>query len=510
MSTPTWSFWTRSDRDAVAIIDPAGRAHTVGALQDRCNAIAHGLRGLGLRHGDVVAMVMRNEADVYALMLATTQIGLYLVPINWHLAKPEVEHILSDSGAAVVVCTPDEVALIPDGLPITRVCTAPAPGFLTLDALASGPITPPEDRRAGLVMNYTSGTTGRPKGVKRPLAPWPPEPVVTGFASFLLLFGMSPGEGVQIVGSPLYHTAVLYFSTSALHLGHRLVVMEKWTPEEMLRLIALHRVTSSHMVPTQFNRLLAVRNREQYDVSSLRHVVHSAAPCPVPIKRQLLEWWGDCVWEYYAATEGGGTVASPSDWRAHPGTVGRAWQGAEIAIFDDAGNRLGPGEVGTVWIKMQQGFEYHQDKAKTERAWRPDGYFTVGDAGFLDAEGWLFLSDRKADMIISGGVNIYPAEIETVLVTHPAALDVAVFGVPDDDWGEAVHAVIEARPGFLPADGDTSALTASVLEHCRAQLAKFKCPKTVEWVETLPRDPNGKLAKRKLRDPFWAAVGRSI
>jgi len=356
------------------------------------------------------------------------------------------------------------------------------------------------------VMSDTPGTTGRPKGVKRPLPPIEPERIVAGFASFLLMFGMKPGAGVQIVGSPLYHTAVLYFSTSALHLGHSLVVMERWTPEDMLALIERHRVTSSHMVPTQFNRLLACPTRAQYDVSSLRHMVHSAAPCPISIKQQMLDWWGDCIYEYYAATEGGGTIATPTDWRAHPGTVGRAWPTAEIAIFDDEGHRLGPGVVGTVYIKMVQTFEYHQDKAKTEKAWRTDGYFTVGDAGFLDADGWLFLSDRKADLIISGGVNIYPAEIESVLVTHPAVLDCAVFGVPDDDWGEQVRAVIEARPGVTTDD----ALTAEVVAFCQARLAKFKCPRTIEWVETLPRDPNGKLAKRKLRDPFWEGMNRAI
>ncbi|MCB9666396.1 MAG: acyl-CoA synthetase [Alphaproteobacteria bacterium] len=503
---PVFAFWQRTDRDAIAVVDPDHTVHTVGALQDAANQLAHGLRALGLGHGDVLAFCLHNAVEVYEVWMAATQIGLRVVPLNWHLTASEVAYIVEDSGAKVVVADLESAPLVADCVAHRFVAGGEVEGFRPLSALKTGDVSPPAHRTAGGVMNYTSGTTGRPKGVRRPLPETPPEPVATAYAYFLLLFGMQPGRGVQIVGSPLYHTAVLYFSSSALHLGHSLVLMDKWTPEGMLERIARYRVTSSHMVPTQFSRLLAVPDRERFDVSSLRAMVHSAAPCPPAIKQQMLDWWGDAVWEYYAATEGGGTAVSPQEWRLRPGTVGRPWQGADIKVFRDDGTPCGPGEVGTVYIKMAQGFEYHQDKRKTEEAWRPDGYFTVGDAGYLDEEGYLFLSDRKADMIISGGVNIYPAEIEAVLITHPAVLDVAVFGIPDDDWGEQVKAVIELTAGTSPGD----AVVDDILAFAEGRLAKFKRPRSIDLVDALPRDPNGKLAKRKLRDPYWEGTGRAI
>jgi long-chain acyl-CoA synthetase len=272
----------------------------------------------------------------------------------------------------------------------------------------------------------------------------------------------------------------------------------------MLELVQTQRVTNSHMVPTQFVRLLEFDGRHDYDLSSLRHMIHSAAPCPVPIKHQMLDWWGPVIYEYYAASEGGGTMVTPEEWLERPGTVGKAWATAEIAIFDDEGSRLPPGDVGTVYIKMQQGFAYHKDAEKTEKAWRTDGYFTVGDAGYMDADGYLFLCDRKADMIISGGVNIYPAEIESVLIAHPDVVDVAIFGIPDEDWGEQVKAVVELRGAAQPGQED------QLLSWARERLAKFKCPRSVEFVDALPRDPNGKLKKRLLRDPYWEGRERQI
>ena len=498
-----FAIWNNPNRDAVALWEHDGNAVTVGELVDQSNQIARNLRALGLQHGDAVAMCMKNSADVYALNFAISQIGLYLIPINWHLTPNEVAYILSDSEAKVVVCSPELAPLF--GPEVShRFCTGEVAGFVHFDTLKTGTTEPPEGRTAGGIMNYTSGTTGKPKGVRRPLPPVPPEPIVTAYAMFLLMFGMEPGTGVQLVGSPLYHTAVLYFSSSALHLGHQLVVMDKWTPLGMLERIQTYGVTNSHMVPTQFSRLLNEPTRLDYDVSSLRHMVHGAAPCPTSVKLDMLEWWGDTVYEYYAATEGGGTMVTPAEWRAHPGTVGKPWQTAEIKIFDDAGTELGPDEVGTVYIKMAQGFAYHKDKEKTAKAHNTEGFFTVGDAGYLDADGYLFLCDRKADMIISGGVNIYPAEIEAVLITHPRVLDVAVFGIPDDDWGEQVKAVIELTAGDEDGLGDV------ILGWARENIAKYKCPKSIDFVAEMPRDPNGKLAKRKLRDPYWADTGRQI
>jgi long-chain acyl-CoA synthetase len=284
--------------------------------------------------------------------------------------------------------------------------------------------------------------------------------------------------------------------------------MEKWTPEDMLQLIERYRVTTSHMVPTQFHRLLALPEdvRAQYDVSSLRCMIHAAAPCPVDTKWAMLRWWGDCIYEYYAATEGGGTMVTPEEWRTYPGTVGKAWPGAEIKIFDDDGNELGPNTIGTVYmLSAQAEFEYKDDKEKTRKN-RIGPYFTVGDIGELNDEGYLFLRDRKADMIISGGANIYPAEIEAEMIQHPKIADVAVFGVPNDDWGEEVKAVVEPVSGVTPDD----ALRREIFAFLAHRLAKMKTPRTIDYIDQMPRDPNGKLYKRKLRDPYWAGSGKQI
>jgi long-chain acyl-CoA synthetase len=315
-----------------------------------------------------------------------------------------------------------------------------------------------------------------------------------------------PGSaGVHLVCAPLYHTAVLNFATNHLHLGHTLVLMDKWTPELTLECIARHRVTSSHMVPTMFNRLLKLPEPERmrYDVSSLRHVIHSAAPCPIPTKRAMLDWWGPCIYEYYSASEGGGTLATPAQWLQKPGTVGKAWPISQIRILDDDRNPLPDGAIGTVWIRMGDFHcEYHKDAKKTADAWS-DGFFTVGDAGYLDPDGFLFLCDRKADMIIAGGVNIYPAEVEAQLVTHPLVLDAAVFGIPNPDLGEEVKAVVQLAPG---ATADAAQLLAFLSE----RVAKYKLPRSIDFVSELPRDPNGKLYKRRLRDPYWKGRSTAI
>jgi long-chain acyl-CoA synthetase len=313
---------------------------------------------------------------------------------------------------------------------------------------------------------------------------------------------------VHICGSPLYHTAVLNFSAISIQLGHKVVLMDKWDPEEMLSLIAEHRVTHSHMVPTQFRRLLALpaEVRARYDVSSLRNVIHGAAPCPPEVKRQMLDWWGPVITEYYAATEGGGTKISGEEWLAHPGSVGKAWPYSVVKVLDDDGNELPAGEVGTVYMQMGgSSFAYHNDKKKTEEN-RAGDLFTVGDVGYLDEEGYLFLQDRKTNMIISGGVNVYPAEIENELIMHPKVLDVAVFGVPDEDWGESIKAVVQPAEGVVGDD----ALTAELMGYASARLAKFKLPKSIDYIAEMPRDPNGKLYKRKLRDPYWEGRGAKI
>jgi long-chain acyl-CoA synthetase len=285
--------------------------------------------------------------------------------------------------------------------------------------------------------------------------------------------------------------------------------MDKWTPEEMLRLIARYRVTTSHMVPTQFHRLLSLPEgvREKYDMSSLRHMIHAAAPCPIDVKQKMIAWWGNAVDEYYAASEGGGTLVTAAEWLQKPGTVGRAWPISEIAIFDDDGNRIDePNVIGTVYMAIATAsFEYHGDKEKTQKN-RIGKFFTVGDVGLIDEDGYLFLRDRKIDMIISGGANIYPAEIENVLLSHPKVGDAAVFGIPHEDWGEEVKAVIEPAEGL---EGD-DALAEEILAFCGDKLAKFKTPKSIDFTTEMPRDPNGKLYKRKLRDPYWEGVQRAL
>jgi long-chain acyl-CoA synthetase len=511
-------FWSLAGHDPrhLALVEPDGLEIAAGELLGSANQLVHGLRGIGLKVGDSVAIVLPNGAPVFELYLAALQAGWYLVPINHHLVGPEIAYILDDCEAKALVvherfAEVAKAAVEETGFPEDRrFSVGVVEGFGSYDALkASQPVTTPDDRTTGAVMNYTSGTTGRPKGVRRKLPGVTPEESALGFGGILYLFGIMPDDGnVHIVGSPLYHTAVLVFSGAALHFGHTVVVMDKWDPEGMLQRIERYGVTHSHMVPTQFHRLLALPAdvRDRYDLSSLRHMIHAAAPCPVDIKRRMIDWWGPVIDEYYAASEGGGTLVHTEEWLNKPGTVGTPWPMSEIAVFDDEGKQLGPNETGTVYMAMGAGdFEYYKDREKTERN-RIGKFFTVGDVGYLDDDGYLFLCDRKADMIISGGANIYPAEIEGVLLSHPKVGDAAVFGIPNDDWGEEVKAVIEPAAAAEPGPE----LAAEILEFCEGRLAHFKTPKTVDFIAEMPRDPNGKLYKRKLRDPYWEGRERAI
>jgi long-chain acyl-CoA synthetase len=511
-------FWNFAQKDpaALALVDPDGREWSRGELLAGCNRLVHGLRALGLAKGDCVAAVLPNGRPLIELYLAVAQAGWYLTPINHHLTAPEIAYIVDDSEAKAFVaherfaeaCAGAARELdLPES---ARFAVGAVPGFRDWSELVAGqPESVPEDRAAGQVMNYTSGTTGRPKGVRRRLAPLDPDTVATLLTGFLALFGVKPEDGnVHLCGSPLYHTAVLVFASSSLHMGHPVVLMDKWTPEGMLQLIERYRVTTSHMVPTQFHRLLALPEevRQRYDCSSCRCMVHAAAPCPVETKLRMLDWWGDSIYEYYAATEGGGTVVSPAEWRRFPGTVGRAWANSEIRVLDEDGRDCAPNQTGTVYIKLGAAdFEYKDDKKKTEEN-RREGFFTVGDVGYLNKEKYLFLCDRKSDMIISGGVNIYPAEIENVLLTHPKVADAAVFGIPHPDWGEEVKAVVEPAPDAEPSE----ALAEEILAFCADKLARFKTPRSIDFTREMPRDPNGKLYKRKLRDPYWKGRQRAI
>ena len=509
-------FWDFAEQNpqALAVVEPDGTEVLAGDLLAGCNQLVHALRAQGLSQGDCVAFVLPNSGAVLEIFMAAAQAGWFITPINSHLAVGEMAYILEDCGAKAVFGSAryaERLAPACDQAGLSHeqrffVGDAIA-GFSDYAALKAGqPVSTPGERAAGSPMTYTSGTTGRPKGVRRAVFDAPPEVVSTQQALFLSLFGMLPGsQHVHLNVAPLYHTAVINFASNHLHLGHTVVLMDKWTPEGMLERIERYQVTTTHMVPTMFVRLLKMDEAERlaYDCSSVSHMIHGAAPCPVDVKQRMLAWWGEAVYEYYAASEGGGTLVTPQQWLEKPGTVGPPWPISEIEIRDDDGVPVPVGEPGTVWIAMgEHRFTYHGDEAKTREAWR-DRFFTVGDAGYLDEEGWLYLCDRKADMIISGGVNIYPAEIEAVLLRHDQVLDAAVFGVPDEDWGEAVHAVLQLRP-------DAGEVEAEVRRFCAEQLARYKQPKSYGFVDELPRDPNGKLYKRRLRDPFWAGRDRAI
>jgi long-chain acyl-CoA synthetase len=511
-------FWGRARQspDWIAAIEADGTEHRAGDLLGRVNQITHGLRALGLRPGDGIASVLPNGAAALEVYLAALQAGWYLTPINWHFTAPEIGYILRDCEAkavfvherfaGVAAAAADEAGIPADG----RFGYGEVPGFVPEAALRAGqPETMPADRTAGATMHYTSGTTGRPKGVRRPLSGLDPDEAAELSSLLLQFFGITAGPpNVHLVSAPNYHTAVTVFGGSALHMGHTLVYMDAWDAEQTLALVERYRVTNTHMVPTHFKRMLSLpeQTRGRYDVSSMTWLIHAAAPCPVRIKRAMLDWWGPCVYEYYAATEGGGTIVTPEDWLARPGTVGTPWPVSEVMIADDDGTECPPGKPGTVYMKMAlSDFAYKDDPEKTA-ANRLRDFFTVGDIGYLDDDGYLFLCDRKSDMIISGGANIYPAEIEAEIIMHPKVADVAVFGIPDDDWGEQIKAVVQPAEGVAAGEG----LAAEILASLDGRLARMKWPKTIDFVAELPRDPSGKLLKRRLRAPYWEGRAASI
>jgi long-chain acyl-CoA synthetase len=510
-------LWTIAAQtpDRTAAIEPDGTVVSYAELAAQADRLGRGLQALGLGPGSTVAGMLPNGADALALFFAALQTGLYVVPVNWHLTAPEVAYILGDSEAAAFVAHErfaDVAAAAADQAGIdrgARFAVGRIPGFAPLADLGAGATGRPGERTAGAPMLYTSGTSGRPKGVRRALTGEDPDAVPPFTTWFFAIFGLKPFDGhVHLCCSPLYHTAVLNFATISIQLGHPVVLMDRFDPETLLALVERHRVTSSHMVPTQFRRLLALPEsvRARYDVKSLRCMIHAAAPCPQEVKRRMLDWWGPVVTEYYAATEGGGSVITAQQWLARPGSVGTAWPGSEVRVLDDNGDDAPTGEPGLVYMRMGTStFEYHKDLDKT-LASRARGMFTVGDIGYLDADGYLYLCDRKGDLIITGGVNIYPAEIESELSCHPAVDDVAVFGIPHDEWGEEIKAVVQPADWITPGPE----LTASLLDFLDGRIANFKLPRTIDYVAELPRDPNGKLYKRQLRDPYWAARDKSI
>ncbi len=499
-------------REPSAVIVSGGRRIDATTIERRTRAIAGGLQALGVRRGDCVAILMRNDIAFLEASYATMMLGAYAVPLNWHFKPDEIAYILTDSGATVLIGHSNLLRGLGDTVPagVTALWVAPPPDVVAAYALdparAAVPagaiafdawlaVQPPYDGPAlpqPQSMIYTSGTTGRPKGVRRH-APTPAEQVVID-AMRISVYGLTPGVRALVPG-PLYHSAPNAFGLRAGRIGAVTVLMPRFDPEALLRLIERERIDTCFMVPTMFIRLLRLPEavRQRYDVSSLRFVIHAAAPCPVEVKQAMIDWWGPVIWEFYGATA-----------RRKPGTVGRIPPGTELRFLDDAGRDVPAGAVGEIHSRIagSPDFTYHNDPAKRAAVER-DGFITCGDLGYLDADGYLFLADRKRDMVISGGVNIYPAEIEAVLATLPGVHDCAVFGIPDPEFGETLLAVVEPTPGAAP---DPAALRAALA----ARLADYKLPKRIELRTDLPREDSGKIFKRRLRDPYWEGTKRRI
>jgi long-chain acyl-CoA synthetase len=501
---PSAHVAARGDKHAL-VMGTSGETRTYRQLEEASNRVAQLLRARGLRTGERVAVLLVNRPAWYEVVWGALRAGLYVTPVNFHLTAAEAGYIVADCGARALVADAGLAGTVAsmgadlDGVGTRLAVGGDLPRFEPYaEAVAAMPAEPIEDESEGSWMLYSSGTTGRPKGVKPPLrgdALGAPQP----FASLLVgLYGFSEST-VYLSPAPLYHAAPAGWTTMTQRLGGTAVVMEAFDAEEWLALVERHRATHSQLVPTHLVRLLKLPEevRHRYDLSSLQLVVHAAAPCPPDVKRAALDWLGPIVHEFYSGSEGSGFCAiGPQEWLDHPGSVGRSLMGA-VHIVGEDGEDVPAGQEGQVWFESATRFEYHGDPAKTATAWNDRGWSTMGDIGRLDADGYLYLTDRVANTIISGGVNIYPREAEDVLIVHPAVHDVGVVGVPDDDMGQRVVAFVQLEPG---ADAD-DALAAELVAWCRARLTPSKCPTEVRFLDELPRLPTGKLLKRALAGP---------
>jgi long-chain acyl-CoA synthetase len=493
-------------------------------VADRAARLAGGLHKLGVKQGDSVCILMRNDIAFIETAYAAMRLGAYGVPVNWHFKPEEINYILKDSGTSVLVGHADMLHQLRDVIPPgVTVLAVPTPleilktykidpgqlakpdfavdfeSWLTQQSPYDGPVVPQPSN-----MIYTSGTTGHPKGVRRK-APTPEE-IAAAEGMRSMIYGLKPGARAILPG-PLYHSAPNSFGIRSGRLGGVLVLMPRFDPEEFLRLIEEQRIDTIFMVPTMFIRLMKLPEevRRKYDVSSLRHIIHAAAPCPPDVKRAMIEWWGPVIYEFYGSTESGAvTFANSEDALKKPGTVGKISPGAELRFIGDDGRVLPQGEIGEIYSRMaaQPDFTYHNKPEKRAEIER-DGFITSGDVGYIDADGYVFICDRKRDMVISGGVNIYPAEIESVLHAVPGVHDCAVFGIPDAEFGEALMAVVEPQAGVTLHVSD-------IRKRLKASLADYKVPKHVEIQQNLPREDSGKIFKRRLRDPYWERAGRRI
>ncbi len=510
----------RHEQDRPALIDEAG-GRTFGELNTRANRLIHALRGIGLTAGDVIAIYAGNSAEYYEIMVAAGHAGILYVPVNWHFTPEELAYVIDNSEAKVLFADVQfadnaRAAVARNETPTLLRSIAMRGGIDGFDDyenfIATGSDHEPDNQTMGGPMFYTSGTTGRPKGVRAATQTTSQgleamEMMSAGLSSLLSI----PSDGTTLLCGPVYHSAQWAFSFLPLMAGSTVVSRHRFDAAETLSLIDRHSVTNVHLVPTQFHRLLRLdeSTRNGFSGASLKVVWHGAAPCPPQVKRNMIDWWGPVINEYYGSTEGSiVTTITAQEWLERPGSVGKPTPLVELRIVNDDGSLAQPGESGQIYVKNRLGndFVYHKEPAKTAAAHLEPGVFTFGDIGYLDEDGYLFMSDRKIDMIISGGVNIYPAEIEATLMTHPAVQDAAVFGIPNEEFGEEVKAAIQLRQGNVASD----ALAAELIAHCREHLAGYKAPKSIDFVTDMPRHETGKLYKRILRDAYWKDTGRTI
>ncbi|MFT5202322.1 MAG: long-chain acyl-CoA synthetase [Candidatus Aldehydirespiratoraceae bacterium] len=495
-----------------------GEVTTYAELDAEANRLSHVFRDMGLQPGDHIAFCLENHQRFLPICWGAHYAGLIYTAMSSRLTTEEMTYIIDNCGAKVFITSPyksDQASELLDQMPnveLRLMVDRTIDGYDSYEAaIANASPEPLPDRIAGTDMLYSSGTTGRPKGIIPALSRQPLEDAVSGVGGLgALLFGFNE-DSRYLSPAPLYHAAPLRFNMGIHMAGGTTVVMERFDPEEYLRLIGEQNISVSQVVPTMFVRMLKLpeETRNKYDVSSLQACIHAAAPCPVEVKQKMIDWWGPVIHEYYAGTEGNGFVYCNSEqWLAHPGTVGSAILGI-IRVVGEDGEELPVGEAGTIYFEGGSEFEYHGDPEKTADSRHANGWSTLGDVGRVDEDGFLYLTDRKAYMIISGGVNIYPQEAENVLTMHPAVADVAVIGVPNDDFGEEVKGVVQ--PVEMPADADAAkALERELIAYCREQLSDVKSPRSIDFRAELPRHPTGKLYKRLLKDEYWADSGRSI